>query len=220
MNQTVKIAPSVLAADFARLGEQVAQCEAAGADFIHIDVMDGRFVPNISMGMVVVEALRKVSRLPLDVHLMILEPERYIADFALAGASHILVHAEATPHVHRAIQQVKEHGLAAGLVLNPGTPLDFFENLLPDLDEALLMTVNPGFGGQQLIPSSLQRLETLRQMRDQRNPNCLIEVDGGINLETAPQLVRRGADILVAGSLIFKGDIAHNIAALRKSYAP
>ncbi|MER3483079.1 MAG: ribulose-phosphate 3-epimerase [Meiothermus sp.] len=219
MNPTVKIAPSVLAADFARLGEQVAEVEAAGADFIHVDVMDGRFVPNISMGFVVVEALRRVTKLPLDVHLMILEPERYVAEFAQAGASHILVHPEATPNVHRALQLIREHEVKAGLVLNPGTPLEYFENLLPEIDEALLMTVNPGFGGQTLIPSSLGRLERLREMRDRLNPGCPIEVDGGINVQTAPKLVRRGADILVAGSSIFKGNIAQNIAALRGSYA-
>lgn len=219
MNPTVKIAPSVLAADFARLGEQVAEVEAAGADFIHVDVMDGRFVPNISMGFVVVEALRRVTKLPLDVHLMILEPERYVAEFAQAGASHILVHPEATPNVHRALQLIREHEVKAGLVLNPGTPLEYFENLLPEIDEALLMTVNPGFGGQTLIPSSLGRLERLREMRDRLNPGCPIEVDGGINVQTAPKLVRRGADILVAGSSVFKGNIAQNIAALRGSYA-
>lgn len=218
MNPDIKIAPSVLAADFARLGEQVAECEAAGADYIHVDVMDGRFVPNISMGLVVVEALRRATRLPLDVHLMIVEPERLVADFASAGASHILVHPESTPNIHRAIQLIKEHGLTAGLVLNPGTPLDYFENLLPEIDEALLMTVNPGFGGQTLIPSSLERLLGLRELRDRLNPNCPIEVDGGVNVQTAPELVRRGADILVAGTSVFKGNIAQNIAALRGSY--
>lgn len=218
MRQPIQIAPSVLAADFARLGDQIAEAEAARADLIHVDVMDGRFVPNLSLGPAVVEALRRVTRLPLDVHLMILEPERYVADFASAGANHLLVHPEATPNIHRALQLIREHGLKAGLVLNPGTPLTYFENLLPELDQALLMTVNPGFGGQTLIPSSLGRLERLRALRDALNPACPIEVDGGINLETAPELVRRGADILVAGSAVFKGNIARNLQALRESY--
>lgn len=213
------IAPSILAADFARLGEQVQACEAAGADWIHVDVMDGRFVPNISMGLVVVEALGKVTRLPLDVHLMIVEPEKFSADFVRAGASHVTLHAEATPHAHRAVQQVKELGARAGLALNPATPLSFFEELLPDLDLALLMTVNPGFGGQRFIRASLGRLERLRQLRDSLNPNCLIEVDGGITPQTAPSLVAAGADVLVAGSAVFKGDVAMNMLALRESYA-
>ena len=199
------IAPSILAADFARLGEQVQTCEGSGADWIHVDVMDGRFVPNISMGMVVVEALCKVTRLPLDVHLMIVEPEKFIADFAKAGADHLTIHAEATPHAHRAIQQIKEHGVKAGLAVNPATPLSFFETLLPDLDLALLMTVNPGFGGQKFIEGSLQRLKTLRQMRDDLSPNCLIEVDGGITPETTPKVVAAGADVLVAGTAGVKG---------------
>lgn len=218
MRQSIQIAPSVLAADFARLGAQVAEAEAAGAELIHIDVMDGRFVPNLSMGPVVVEALRRVTPLPLEAHLMILEPERYVSDFAAAGASCILVHPEATPNVHRALQLIREHGLKAGLALNPGTPLAYFENLLPEIEQALLMTVNPGFGGQALIPSSLERLERLRALRNRLNPTCPIEVDGGVNLETALELVRRGADILVAGSAVFRGDVARNIQTLRESY--
>ena len=213
------IAPSILAADFARLGEQVQAAEAAGADWIHVDVMDGRFVPNISMGLVVVEALRRVTRLPLDVHLMIVEPEKFTTDFVQAGASQVTLHAEATPHAHRAIQQIQELGAKAGLSLNPATPLSFFEELLPELDLALLMTVNPGFGGQQFIQGSLNRLERLRRMRDHLNPGCLIEVDGGITPQTAPQVVAAGADVLVAGSAVFKGDVAMNMLALRESYA-
>lgn len=213
------IAPSILAADFARLGEQVQAAEAAGADWIHVDVMDGRFVPNISMGLVVVEALRRVTRLPLDVHLMIVEPEKFTTDFVQAGASQVTLHAEATPHAHRAIQQIQELGAKAGLSLNPATPLSFFEELLPELDLALLMTVNPGFGGQRFIPSSLNRLERLRRMRDHLNPGCLIEVDGGITPQTASSVVAAGADVLVAGSAVFKGDVAMNMLALRESYA-
>lgn len=214
-----QIAPSILAANFTRLGEQVLACAEAGADLIHVDVMDGRFVPNISMGLVVVEALRGVSPLPLDVHLMILEPERYVPDFARAGASFLTFHPEATPHAHRVLEQIKELGVKAGMAVNPGTPLEYFEPLLGDLDLALLMSVNPGFAGQKFIGRSLERLGLLKQMRDQLNPGCLLEVDGGINLRTAPQVVALGADILVAGTAVFDGDIRKNIAALRESYA-
>jgi ribulose-phosphate 3-epimerase len=214
-----QIAPSILAADFTRLGEQVLACAEAGADLIHVDVMDGRFVPNISMGLVVVEALRRVSPLPLDVHLMILKPERYLADFARAGAGFLTFHPEATLHAHRVLEQIKELGVKAGMAVNPGTPLEYFEPLLGDLDLALLMTVNPGFAGQKFIGRSLERLRELKQMRDQLNPRCLLEVDGGINRQTAPQVVALGADILVAGSAVFDGDIARNIALLRESYA-
>lgn len=214
-----QIAPSILAADFTHLGEQVLACAEAGAELIHVDVMDGRFVPNISMGLVVVEALRRISPLPLDVHLMIVEPERYIADFAKAGAHYLTFHPEATPHAHRVLQQIKEQGVRAGMAVNPGTPLEYFAPLLGDLDLALLMTVNPGFGGQKFIERSLERLRVLKQMRDQLNPGCLLEVDGGINRHTAPQVVAHGADILVAGSAVFDGNIRENIALLRESYA-
>lgn len=214
-----QIAPSILAADFARLGEQVMACAEAGAELIHVDVMDGRFVPNISMGLVVVEALHRVSPLPLDVHLMILEPERYITDFAKAGAHYLTFHPEATPHTHRVLQQIKEQGVKAGMAVNPGTPLEHFEPVLSDLDLALLMTVNPGFGGQKFIEGGLERLRLLKQMRDRLNPGCRLEVDGGINRQTAPLVVAQGADILVAGSAVFDGDIHENIAVLRKSYA-
>lgn len=214
-----QIAPSILAADFTRLGEQVLACAEAGAELIHVDVMDGRFVPNISMGLVVVEALRRISPLPLDVHLMIVEPERYIADFARAGAHYLTFHPEATPHAHRVLQQIKEQGVRAGMAVNPGTPLEYFTPLLGDLDLALLMTVNPGFGGQKFIGRSLERLRVLKQMRDRLNPDCLLEVDGGINRHTAPQVVAQGADILVAGSAVFDGSIRENIALLRESYA-
>ncbi|WP_337867517.1 ribulose-phosphate 3-epimerase [Meiothermus sp.] len=213
-----QIAPSILASDFTRLGEQVLACAEAGAELIHVDVMDGRFVPNISMGLVV-EALRRMSPLPLDAHLMIVEPERYIADFAKAGAHYLTFHPEATPHAHRVLQQIKEQGVRAGMAVNPGTPLEYFVPLLGDLDLALLMTVNPGFGGQKFIEGSLERLRVLKQMRDQLNPECLLEVDGGINRHTAPQVVAHGADILVAGSAVFDGNTRENIALLRESYA-
>lgn len=215
----VKIAPSILAADFARLGEEVRAAEEAGADWVHFDVMDGRFVPNISFGLVVLEAVRRVTRLPLDVHLMIVEPEKFLPAFARAGADSLTVHAEATPNLHRAVQQIRELGLKAGVAINPGTPVSALEPVLPDLDLALLMTVNPGFGGQQFIPRSLERLRALKKLRDQLNPHCLIEVDGGINLQTAPQAVSAGAEVLVAGSVLFSGDLAHNLRALRSAYA-
>ena len=211
------LAPSILSADFARLGEQVLAAEAAGADWIHVDVMDGRFVPNITMGFVVVEALRPLTRLPLDVHLMIVEPERYVERFVAAGADVVTVHAEATPHVHRALQLVRAAGAKAGLALNPATPLDWFEDVMGELDLALLMSVNPGFGGQRFIPRSLERLERLRALRDRLAPEVLIEVDGGVAPANAAELVRRGADVLVAGSAVFGGPatIAENLGALR-----
>jgi len=215
---TVQIAPSILSADFARLGEQVQEAEQAGADLIHIDVMDGRFVPNITMGSVVVEACRRSTRLPLDVHLMIAQPEVHLEDFIAAGASLITVHAEATPHPHRALQVIREHGVRAGLAVNPLTPLDVFEDSLPEIDLALLMTVNPGFGGQRFIGGSLARLERLASMRDRLNPGCLIEVDGGINADTAQSVTSRGANILVAGSAVYgSGSVARNIARIREA---
>ncbi len=211
------LAPSILSADFARLADQVRAAEAAGADWIHVDVMDGRFVPNITMGFVVVEALRPVTRLPLDVHLMIVEPERYVERFAAAGADVVTIHAEATPHVHRALQMVRAAGAKAGLALNPATPLDWFADVMGELDLALLMSVNPGFGGQRFIPGSLERLERLRALRDRRAPEVLIEVDGGVTPGNAAELVRRGADVLVAGSAVFGGPatLAENLGALR-----
>jgi len=209
----------VLAADFTRLGEQVMEAQEGGADLIHVDVMDGRFVPNISMGIVVVEAIRRVAQIPLDVHLMIVEPEKYLADFVQAGATYLTFHAEATPHAHRAVQRIRELGAKPGLALNPATPLSFLETLLPDLDLALLMTVNPGFGGQKFIPGSTQRLRELRALRDRLNPACLIEVDGGITPQTVTQV--SGADILVAGSSVFNlhSSIQENIKTLRENYA-
>ena len=213
-----KLAPSILAADFRRLGEEIAAAEAAGADRIHFDVMDGHFVPNISIGLPVLEACRAATRLPLDVHLMIAAPERYLADFVRAGATHLTVHAEATPHAHRAVQAAKELGVTAGLAVNPGTPLEAVEPLLPDLDLVLVMTVNPGFGGQRFIKGSLERLDRLRRWRDERNPACEIEVDGGITPETAPRCARAGADVLVAGTAVFAGGrVAENTAALLAS---
>lgn len=211
------LAPSILAADFAHLAEQVQAAEAAGADWIHVDVMDGRFVPNLTMGFVVVEALRRVTRLPLDVHLMIVEPERYVERFVAAGADLVSFHAEATPHVQRTLQLIRAAGAQAGLAVNPATPLDWFEDVLGELDLALLMSVNPGFGGQRFLPRTLARLERLVALRDRLNPKARIEVDGGVGPGNAAELVRRGADVLVAGSAVFGGarTIAENLRDLR-----
>ncbi|MGQ9510618.1 MAG: ribulose-phosphate 3-epimerase [Thermaceae bacterium] len=215
-------APSILTADFARLGEAIKEAEEAGVDWIHLDVMDGRFVPNLTFGPLVVEAIRKVTSLPLDVHLMIVEPEKYLKDFALAGADLITVHAEATFHPHRAVQQIKELGKKAGLAVNPGTPLSYLEPLLPELDLALLMSVNPGFGGQRYIPMSTVRLRILREMRDRLNPSCLLEVDGGVNVQTLPEVYEAGADVVVAGSALFNArPVAENLKELKEViYAP
>ncbi len=199
----VKLAPSVLAADFARLGEQVALAERAGADRIHIDVMDGHFVPNITIGPVVVQCLRRVTKLPLETHLMIDRPERYLRDFADAGSDSLLVHVEGAPHLHRTLQQIRALGKRAGVVLNPATPAGLIEEVLPDVDLVLVMTVNPGFGGQQFIESTLPKIGRVRQLLDRVNPTCELEVDGGIDARTAPRAVAAGARVLVAGSAIF-----------------
>ncbi len=215
----VKLAPSILSADFTKLGRAVAEAQDAGCDYLHLDVMDGHFVPNLSFGPGVVAAVRSVSTVPLDVHLMIEEPERYVERFATAGADIITVHAETTAHLHRLLSQVRESGVRVGLALNPLTPLTVLEGALPYLDLALIMSVNPGFGGQEFIQATTLRLETVRRMRDRTNPNCLIEVDGGITVDTAPLAVAAGADVLVAGSAVFgsMGDVAANVAALRRA---
>jgi ribulose-phosphate 3-epimerase len=213
----MKFAPSILTADLARLKEAIEEAEAAGVDWIHLDVMDGVFVPNLTFGPILVEAVRRVTRLPLDVHLMIVNPERYLEDFARAGADVITVHFEATPHAHRAVQKVKELGKKAGLAINPATPLSAFEALLPELDLALLMSVNPGFGGQKYIPQSTERLRRLRAMRDALNPACLIEVDGGVNGATVAEVYRAGADVAVAGSALFNDKpVKENLKALKE----
>ncbi len=213
----LKIAPSILAADFARLGEAVQAAEAGGADYVHVDVMDGHFVPNISIGLPVVAALRKITRLPLDVHLMITQPERYIPEFVDAGASILTVHVEACAHLHRAVQQIRDLGVRPGVVLNPATSLETLHEILPYVDQVLVMSVNPGFGGQSYIPTMTDKIARLAAMIAAAGREIDIEVDGGIDAETAPEAVRAGANVLVAGTAVFrhKEGIAGGIRALR-----
>ena len=205
---SIKIAPSLLAADFAALGAAVAAVERGGADLIHIDVMDGHFVPNLTMGPPIVKSLRRVATVPLDVHLMIEEPDRYIETFVDAGAAMITVHAEVLPHLHRTVQFIKSLGVRAGVAINPSTPIGVLEEILDDLDHVLVMTVNPGFGGQTFIPRSESKVRALRHMLDNRGSRAPIEVDGGIDTTTAGRIVAAGAGILVAGSAIFGSDDA------------
>ncbi len=200
----IKIAPSILSADFAKLGMEIAEVEAGGADWIHVDVMDGHFVPNITLGAPIVNSIQHYTTLPLDVHLMIEQPERYIADFAKAGAKVITVHAEACTHLHRVVHMIKELGVQAGVAINPGTPTSVLQEVLPDLDLVLIMTVNPGFGGQSFIPRTLHKIRQVRQALNEVSLfDVHIEVDGGVTVDTAPQVVEAGADVLVAGSAVF-----------------
>ncbi|UCC86899.1 MAG: ribulose-phosphate 3-epimerase [Anaerolineales bacterium] len=214
-----KIAASILSADFARLGEQVQEATAAGADWIHVDVMDGRFVPNLTIGPLVLEALRPITDLPLDVHLMIEQPDRLIHEFAQAGADVLTVHVETCPHLHRTIQQIKELGVKAGVTLNPATPLATLQEVLPDVDLVLIMSVNPGFGGQSYIPGSMDKIARLRRMLDERGLTGVeLEVDGGIKSHNVAEVVAAGASVLVIGSAIFnrRASVAANLAALRQ----
>ncbi len=218
-NKPVRMAPSILAADFSRLGEQVREAEAAGADRIHVDVMDGHFVPNISMGPLVVEALRKITRLPLETHLMISNPDQYLEAFAKAGSTSLLVHVEGNNHLHRTIQSIRGLGLPAGVVLNPATPTWSIEEVIDMVDLVLVMTVNPGFGGQQYLPETEGKIRSLRRLLDQRDRFVELEVDGGITAASAPRAVAAGARVLVAGSSIFghAGGIAAGLDALVNS---
>jgi len=216
MTEKVRVAPSILSADFGRLAEEVRAVEAAGADWVHVDVMDGRFVPNITLGPVVVKAVRKATKLPLDVHLMIVEPEKYIEAFAEAGATGLTVHAEACTHLNRVLQQIRHAGARPAVVLNPGSPLVLIEEVLDQVDMVLLMSVNPGFGGQQFIPGTVDKVRRLRRMLEARGLKVDIEVDGGINAETARAVVDAGANVLVAGNAVFAAkDYAQAIHALR-----
>ena len=219
--QSIMIAPSILSADFSRLGEEVRAVEAAGADVIHIDVMDGHFVPNITIGPLIVKALRPITSLPLDVHLMISEADRYLQDFIDAGADWITVHVEACPHLHRTLHYIRSQGKKAGAVLNPATSLSTLEYVLADVDLVMLMSVNPGFGGQSFIESSLEKISRLRAMLDTVNPTAGIEVDGGISPQTIARVAAAGANIFVAGSAVYGStDYQAVIGEMKKLAAP
>ncbi len=204
MENNIRIAPSILAANFARLEEEIQKVQKAGADWIHVDVMDGHFVPNITIGPPVVSAIHKLKALPLDVHLMISNPEKYIDDFIQAGASYVTIHQESTPHLHRAVHMIKDAGVKAGVALNPATPVSSIEDIVGSVDLVLVMSVNPGFGGQSFIPSTIQKCKLLSQIRHELGLRFLIEVDGGVNAKNSEDLQNAGVDVLVAGSAIFQ----------------
>ena len=211
-----RIAPSLLSADFARLADEVARCEAGGADWLHVDVMDGRFVPNLTFGTKVIETVRRLTKLPLDVHLMVVEPEHYFEDFAAAGASTLTIHTEVSPHLNRQLAHIRELGCGAGVALNPSTPLSAVEDVVSELDLLLVMSVNPGFGGQSFIPRSLDKLARARRMLDLAGSDAALEVDGGINRDTIAAARQAGADVFVAGNAVFSAkDASAEIRALR-----
>ncbi|MBO8176484.1 ribulose-phosphate 3-epimerase [Aeribacillus pallidus] len=214
----IKIAPSILSANFAKLGEEIVDVERGGADYIHVDVMDGHFVPNITLGPQIVEAIRPITKLPLDVHLMIEQPDRYLDSFAKAGADYISVHVEACSHLHRTIQHIKSLGVKAGVVLNPHTPVEMIQHIIHDVDLVLLMTVNPGFGGQSFIQTVLPKIRQVKHFVDQNGLDVEIEVDGGVNEQTAKLCVEAGANVLVAGSAVYNQENrAKAIDAIRQS---
>jgi ribulose-phosphate 3-epimerase len=210
-----KIAPSILSADFMRLGEEIRAAEDAGAHLLHIDIMDGHFVPNITIGYSIVEAIRKITKLPLDVHLMIEDPDRYLPDFARAGADFLTVHCEAAVHLHRTVQWIREKGIRAGVSINPATPVSLLEDIIADLDLVLLMSVNPGFGGQQFIPVVMEKIKRVKKMIAQAGSSALIEIDGGVKPDNAKEIADAGADILVMGSAFFaSGDYRKTMEGL------
>jgi ribulose-phosphate 3-epimerase len=213
----VKIAPSILSADFSRLGEEIAAAEKAGADWIHVDIMDGHFVPNITIGPPVVKAVKKIASIPLDVHLMIEDPDKYIKAFANSGADIITVHEEASLHLHRTVQNIKECGVKAGVSINPATPASHIDFILPFVDMVLVMSVNPGFGGQKFIPEVLPKIEALKKMISERGLNVEIEVDGGVNIDNVADVVRAGADIVVMGNAFYNStDYSETVRIVRE----
>ncbi|MEO2068354.1 MAG: ribulose-phosphate 3-epimerase [Desulfurobacteriaceae bacterium] len=213
------LAPSILSANFANLEKDIEEAKAAGADLLHVDVMDGRFVPNITIGPCVVESIRKITDLPLDVHLMIVEPEKYITDFAKAGADWISFHFEAAVHHHRIVSQIKDLGKKAGIVINPSTPVFLLEEILPFVDFVLVMSVNPGFGGQKFIESSVEKIKKLKRIIEEKDLKVKIEVDGGIKVDNVQEVLSAGADIIVAGSAVFKGDIKENVKMFKEKFS-
>lgn len=214
----INIAPSILSADFSKLGEEVKNIEAHGADIVHIDVMDGMFVPNITFGMPIIKSIRNVTKMPFDVHLMIEKPDRYIEDFVKAGADIITVHYEADKHIDRTINYIKSFGVKAAVALNPGTPVSNIKDLIPELDMILIMSVNPGFGGQKYIKYASNKIREVKELKDKFNPNLLIEVDGGVDVSNIREVVESGANVIVAGSAVFKNnDVEGNIKNLREA---